>query len=131
MRVLIAGATGAIGRPLIGLLRERGHSVFALARSPGSARMVTVLGGEALIADALDAVAAKAAIMQAPPGGRDQRADLAATTLHGADALSRKRSSNGSPDMGRLPAWISSPIAGTASRRRSSSMRSGFISGSH
>ncbi len=33
MRVLIAGATGAIGRPLVRCLRERGHAVFALARS--------------------------------------------------------------------------------------------------
>ena len=40
MRVLIAGATGAIGQPLIGFLRERGHMVFALARSPDSARVV-------------------------------------------------------------------------------------------
>jgi transposase-like protein len=30
---------------------------------------------------------------------------------------------------GRLPAWISSPTDGIASRRRSSSTRSGFISG--
>jgi uncharacterized protein YbjT (DUF2867 family) len=34
MRVLIAGATGAIGRPLIAALREHGHAVFALARTP-------------------------------------------------------------------------------------------------
>src|SRR5205085_7752173 len=32
---------------------------------------------------------------------------------------------------GRLPAWISSPTGGTASRRRSFSTRSGFICGSH
>jgi hypothetical protein len=32
---------------------------------------------------------------------------------------------------GKLPVWISSPTDGTASRRRSSSTRSGFISGSH
>src|SRR5438045_7536330 len=31
---------------------------------------------------------------------------------------------------GRIPAWISLPIADIASRRRSSSTRSGFISGS-
>jgi nucleoside-diphosphate-sugar epimerase len=64
MRVLIGGATGAIGRPLIGFLRERGHAVFALARSP---RMVAALGAEAVIADALDAIAVKAAIMRARP----------------------------------------------------------------
>ena len=47
MRVLIGGATGAIGRPLIGFLRQRGHAVFALARSPGSARVVAASEADA------------------------------------------------------------------------------------
>jgi nucleoside-diphosphate-sugar epimerase len=67
MRVLTAGATGTIGRPLIGALRDRGHVVFALARSPNSAREVATLGAEAVIADVLDAIAVKAAIMRAKP----------------------------------------------------------------
>ena len=67
MRVLIGGATGAIGRPLIAFLRERGHAVFALARSPGSARVVAALGAEAVIADVLDTTAMKTAIMQVRP----------------------------------------------------------------
>ena len=33
MRILLAGATGAIGRPLIRCLKENGHTVFGLARS--------------------------------------------------------------------------------------------------
>jgi len=33
MRVLLAGATGAIGRPLIRGLTQRGHNVFGLVRS--------------------------------------------------------------------------------------------------
>jgi nucleoside-diphosphate-sugar epimerase len=67
MRVLIAGATGAIGRPLIGALRGSGHVVFALARSADSAREVAALGAEVVIADVLDAIAVKAAIMRAQP----------------------------------------------------------------
>src|SRR5262249_7667455 len=67
MRLMIAGATGAIGRPLIGCLRERGHAVFALARSPESARAVAASGAEPVIADALDAAAVKAALVQARP----------------------------------------------------------------
>src|SRR5262252_10693536 len=67
MRVLIGGATGAIGRPLIGFLSECGHVVFALARSPGSARVVAALGAEAVIADVLDMTAMKTAIMQVRP----------------------------------------------------------------
>jgi nucleoside-diphosphate-sugar epimerase len=34
MRILIAGASGAIGRPLVRRLRANQHEVFALARSP-------------------------------------------------------------------------------------------------
>ena len=30
MKVLVAGATGAIGRPLIRLLKQSGHAVFGL-----------------------------------------------------------------------------------------------------
>jgi nucleoside-diphosphate-sugar epimerase len=64
---MIAGATGAIGRPLIRCLRERGHAVFALARSPESARAVAASGAEPVIADALDAAAVKAALVQVRP----------------------------------------------------------------
>jgi hypothetical protein len=37
MKVLVAGATGAIGRPLIRCLKEGGHALFGLARSSDSA----------------------------------------------------------------------------------------------
>jgi nucleoside-diphosphate-sugar epimerase len=62
MKVLIAGATGAIGRPLVRRLSASQHEVFALARSPGSAPALTEIGAEAVIADALDAAAVKAAL---------------------------------------------------------------------
>ena len=65
MRVLVAGATGAIGRPLIRGLKQRGHSVFGLvraAKSPDSTRTLTEMGAEALIGDALDATSVRAAI---------------------------------------------------------------------
>jgi uncharacterized protein YbjT (DUF2867 family) len=55
MRILIAGATGAIGPPLIRCLKENRHVVFGLARSPLSARALGELGAEPVIADALDA----------------------------------------------------------------------------
>jgi nucleoside-diphosphate-sugar epimerase len=59
MKVLIAGATG---RPLVRRLSASQHEVFALARSPGSAPALTEIGAEAVIADALDAAAVKAAL---------------------------------------------------------------------
>jgi nucleoside-diphosphate-sugar epimerase len=67
MRILIAGSTGAIGRPLIRYLKENGHAVFALARSPQSARAVAELGGEPVAADALDATSVTAAIVRVLP----------------------------------------------------------------
>ena len=38
MRVLVAGATGVVGRPLVGALRARGHQVTALVREESRAR---------------------------------------------------------------------------------------------
>src|SRR5262245_20032726 len=67
MRVLIAGATGAIGRPLVRCLKEERHSVFALARSPQSSRVVAELGAEPVTADALDAASVKAAVTLVRP----------------------------------------------------------------
>ncbi|MFJ5710029.1 MULTISPECIES: NAD(P)-dependent oxidoreductase [unclassified Streptomyces] len=54
MRILLAGATGAIGRPLTRALVGNGHEVLALARSEGSAEAVRALGGTPVRADALD-----------------------------------------------------------------------------
>ena len=67
MRILIAGATGAIGRPLVRCLKEARHSVFALARSPQSSRVVAELGAEPVTADALDAASVKAAVTLVRP----------------------------------------------------------------
>jgi nucleoside-diphosphate-sugar epimerase len=65
MRILFAGATGAIGRPSVRRLRENQHEVFALTRSPDSA--LREIGAEAVIADALDAAAVKTAVKRIRP----------------------------------------------------------------
>jgi uncharacterized protein YbjT (DUF2867 family) len=44
MRILIAGATGAIGRPLVRRLRANQNEVFALTRSPDSAPALKEIG---------------------------------------------------------------------------------------
>jgi nucleoside-diphosphate-sugar epimerase len=54
MRVLLAGATGAIGRPLTRALLTSGHQVLGLARSDSAAEAVARLGAEPVRADALD-----------------------------------------------------------------------------
>ncbi|MFC5828657.1 NAD-dependent epimerase/dehydratase family protein [Nonomuraea insulae] len=50
MRVLIAGATGAIGRPLVAALRTAGHEVLAITRKVG----VSVPDARSVVADVLD-----------------------------------------------------------------------------
>ena len=70
MRVLLAGATGALGRPLIRGLKQRGHSVFGLVRSAKSSEsthILTEMGAEALIGDALDAASVGAAVARVRP----------------------------------------------------------------
>jgi 2-alkyl-3-oxoalkanoate reductase len=67
MKVLIAGATGAIGRPLVRCLNQNQHTVFALARSSESLPAVAELGAEPVIADALDAASVKAVITKVRP----------------------------------------------------------------
>ena len=67
MRILVAGATGAIGRPVVRRLRANQHEVFALAQSTDSALAVKEIGAEPIIADALDAAALKAALGRIRP----------------------------------------------------------------
>ncbi|MGZ5339490.1 MAG: NmrA family NAD(P)-binding protein [Thermoleophilaceae bacterium] len=44
MKVLVAGATGALGRPLVRQLVERGHEVFGMTRSESRAELIRGLG---------------------------------------------------------------------------------------
>jgi 2-alkyl-3-oxoalkanoate reductase len=67
MRILIAGASGAIGRPLVRRLRANQHQVFALTRAPDSSPALKEIGAEPVIADALDAAAVKAAVGRIRP----------------------------------------------------------------
>jgi len=67
MRILIAGASGAIGRPLVRRLTSDRHEVFALARSSGSAAALQAIGAAPVVADALDGAAVKAALGRMRP----------------------------------------------------------------
>jgi nucleoside-diphosphate-sugar epimerase len=62
MRILLAGATGVIGRQAVPVLTGAGHEVTGLARSP--ARLP---GAEMVAADALDPVAVARAVEAARP----------------------------------------------------------------
>jgi nucleoside-diphosphate-sugar epimerase len=65
MKVFVAGASGAIGRPLVRQLIERGHEVVGMTRS--NAQAIEALGAQAAVADAFDADAVRAAIEAANP----------------------------------------------------------------
>ena len=67
MKVLVAGATGAIGRPLIRCLKESGHMVFGMARSSNSGSALVEMGAEAVTGDVLDAASIKAVIQRLRP----------------------------------------------------------------
>ena len=62
MRVFVAGASGAIGEPLIAELLERGHSVVGMTTSEARAKNLERQGAEAVIVDAFDAPAVEAAL---------------------------------------------------------------------
>ncbi|HEY2570817.1 MAG TPA: NAD(P)-dependent oxidoreductase [Solirubrobacteraceae bacterium] len=67
MRVFLAGATGAIGAPLLRLLVADGHEVTGMTRSPEKAATLIAAGAEGVVADALDADAVQSAVQAARP----------------------------------------------------------------
>jgi nucleoside-diphosphate-sugar epimerase len=67
MRILVAGATGALGRQLLPKLRTAGHDVVAMIRSAEKLNLVRGLGAEPVIADALDPEAVSRAVMGTEP----------------------------------------------------------------
>jgi len=54
MKVLIIGATGAVGLPLVSQLVERGHAVVGTSRTRERAESLRELGAEPAVLDALD-----------------------------------------------------------------------------
>lgn len=67
MRVFLAGATGAVGRPLVPQLITAGHQVSATTRSTSKTEALRNLGAEPVVVDGLDAVAVGEAVAQAEP----------------------------------------------------------------
>jgi NADPH:quinone reductase-like Zn-dependent oxidoreductase len=117
MRVLIAGATGAIGRPLVGCLREQGHAVFAFARSTPSSRALADFGAEPVTADALDAAAVKTAIGRIRPEAVINET-IGNECFDGSSAVPRctfrpllgQRKTTGSPTASPIMAELNEPL---------------------
>jgi nucleoside-diphosphate-sugar epimerase len=67
MKIFLAGASGAIGRRLVPLLREAGHDVIGMTRSADVARELETAGTRAVIVDVFDADALKRAVVDTRP----------------------------------------------------------------
>jgi nucleoside-diphosphate-sugar epimerase len=67
MKVFVAGATGAIGRPLVAKLVAAGHEVVGMTRSPGKTEALRALGARPVVADALDPAAVGRVVAEAEP----------------------------------------------------------------
>lgn len=62
MRIFVAGASGAIGVPLVRELIRAGHTVIGMAHSEEEAQQLREQGSEVALADALDASAVESAL---------------------------------------------------------------------
>jgi nucleoside-diphosphate-sugar epimerase len=67
VRVFLAGATGAIGRPLADRLLTEGHEVVGTTRDAARADALRARGVEPIVLDAFDADAVRAAVAAARP----------------------------------------------------------------
>jgi nucleoside-diphosphate-sugar epimerase len=67
MRILVAGATGAVGRSLLPRLVTAGHHVVGTTRNEQKTDLIRELGGEACVADGLSAASVRRAVDLAQP----------------------------------------------------------------
>lgn len=67
MKVFVAGATGAVGKPLVSQLVAHGYDVVAMARSPKNNDSLRALGADPISADVFDRAALIEAVKRAEP----------------------------------------------------------------
>jgi nucleoside-diphosphate-sugar epimerase len=67
MKVFVAGASGAIGRPTVRQLVAAGHEVVGMTRSAERAKGIREAGAEAVVCDAFDAEGLREAVVAARP----------------------------------------------------------------
>ena len=78
MKVFVAGASGAMGRPLVRQLVAAGHEVTGMTRREERAAEIRGAGASAVICDVFDAAALESAVVEGRARGRRPPADLAA-----------------------------------------------------
>jgi 2-alkyl-3-oxoalkanoate reductase len=67
MKIFVAGATGAIGRPLIARLLALGHHVTGMTSSDRGLAILREIGAQGVVANALDPYAVREALGQVRP----------------------------------------------------------------
>jgi nucleoside-diphosphate-sugar epimerase len=67
MKVLLVGASGAIGGRLVPQLIDHGHDVIGTCQSPAKMERLRALGAEPVVLDALDRQAVREAVTRAEP----------------------------------------------------------------
>ena len=67
MNVMVVGATGAVGKRLVPLLRDSGHRVVGTTTSCAKAGEIRALGAEPVVLDVLDEAAVLRAVWEASP----------------------------------------------------------------
>ena len=67
MKVFVAGATGAIGRPLVSALVAARHAVVGMTSSERGLKVLQTYGADGVVVDAFDAEAVNAAIGRVRP----------------------------------------------------------------
>src|SRR5262245_48880944 len=67
MKVLVIGATGAVGTPLVSQLVERGHQVVGTSRTSERAETLRGLGAEPAVLDVLDREAVRRLVLDTKP----------------------------------------------------------------
>ncbi len=67
MKILVAGASGALGRPLVARLRQAGHDVWGMAQSAGGVAAVNALGAGVVQGNVLDRAAVFAIMERVRP----------------------------------------------------------------
>ncbi|OKO74046.1 dehydrogenase [Bradyrhizobium sp. NAS80.1] len=95
MRIFLAGATGAIGRPLLRQLVHRGHKVTATTRSAAKADELRRIGAAPAVVDGLDGAAVARVVAEAQPDA----------IVHQMTAL------NGRSDLKRFDRWFAATNA--------------------
>jgi nucleoside-diphosphate-sugar epimerase len=67
MKVFVAGATGALGKPLVPMLVAYGHDVVGMTRTEAKRGQLRSVGAQPVVVDALDGDAVRRAVSESHP----------------------------------------------------------------